>query len=93
MEVYHVENSPSKGSQSRSPRQDPNMNATTEWKSKLSPRARGRLQVALPESENLKNFPGQKDLSIKKEFAMTSNFNDRVTNFGLSQEMSQNKSN
>ena len=45
---------------------------TSEWKSKMSPRARGRVQVALPTDGDTTDYdkvPIQADMSIKKEFA------------------------
>ena len=63
----------------------------------MSPRARGRVQVALPTdgensitdydkiSKNNANVPIQADMSIKKEFALTGNFPPRPKkNLGLS---------
>ena len=64
--------------------------STSDWKSKLSPRARGRIQVALPTdnttdyilADNVSNVPKvnmpKGDLSIKKEFAKTGNFPPRM---------------
>lgn len=63
-----------------------NNTATSEWKSKLSPRARGRIQIALP-TENATGtdfnmevasrddrIADNHDLKLKKEFAQTGNF-------------------
>ena len=69
--------------------------STSDWKSKLSPRARGRIQVALPTdnttdymlADNVSNVPKANmpkgDLSIKKEFAKTGNFPPRMQSLGL----------
>ena len=49
-----------------------NATMTSEWKSKMSPRARGRVQVALPTDGDTTDYdkvPIQADMSIKKEFA------------------------
>lgn len=68
-----------------------NATMTSDWKSKLSPRGRGRIQVALPTDEDTTDFDqGSKqgvlavgDMSIKKEFAQTGNFPARMKSFGL----------
>ena len=56
---------------------------TTDWKNKLSPRAKGRVQIAMntetatefdnEEEVRNPNIP-QGDMSHKKEFSMTGNF-------------------
>ena len=58
---------------------------TSEWKTKLSPRAKGRVQVALPTDESDYQEPGQPggDLGTKKEFSRTGNFPPRMKKFGL----------
>ena len=69
-----------------------NATMTSEWKSKLSPRGRGRIQVALPTDGETTDFdkaskvhqvPGGGDMSIKKEFSQTGNFPARMKSFGL----------
>ena len=56
-----------------------NNTQTSDWKSKLSPRARGRIQIALPGENAASDFNQDVadvdstmpagDLTIKKEFA------------------------
>ena len=73
-----------------------NNTQTSDWKSKLSPRARGRIQIALPGENTASDFNQETgadndstmpagDLSIKKEFAQTGNFPPRKqnSNFGI----------
>ena len=63
---------------------------TSDWKAKLSPRAKGRVQIAMNKSDNETDFneevknPGipSGDLLTKKEFSMTGNF-PAQRNFGL----------
>ena len=69
-----------------------NATMTSEWKSKVSPRGRGRVQVALPTDGNTTEFEQVSkqggvqavgDMSTKKEFSQTGNFPARMKSFGL----------
>lgn len=69
-----------------------NNTQTSDWKSKLSPRARGRIQIALPTDNQTDieaasrdggaHVPINEDLKLKKEFAQTGGFPARGK-FGL----------
>ena len=74
-----------------------NNTMTSDWKSKLSPRARGRIQIALPAGTDTdfnpadeattaggdaRGVPPTENLVTKKEFAQTGNFPARGINFG-----------
>ena len=97
MDVY--QNQPVKGSPTNQTKEQTLMNntMTSDWKSKLSPRARGRIQIALPTDDNTefnpadeattvggdaRGIPATENLAVKKEFAQTGNFPARGINFG-----------
>ena len=67
-----------------------NNTSTTEWKSKLSPRARGRIQIALPTDDttefNVESASRKDEQALnlqKKQFAQTGTFSTPSQNMGL----------
>ena len=70
-----------------------NNTMTSDWKSKQSPRARGRIQIAMPaeNSTDLNEEEGQAkqstrtavEISTLKEFNRTGTFPERMRSLGL----------
>ena len=97
-EIYNniqLQKNPSPTASKTNDKSQMNNTMTTEWKTGLSPRAKNRIQIALPTDNTTDynevpaaNRPDANtgptgDLTTKKEFAQTGNFPARLKNFGL----------